>query len=157
MDLAHRSGELKNIEAHVVYENDEFEFEYGLEAKLRHKPAMTAKGDPTWVYAVYHLKNGGYAFEVMSFEDCMEHGKKYSKTFRNGPWQTAPEEMAKKTVLKRLLKYAPMKTEFITADEKVLDIEESDNEIKVIPEDVIEADYSEVDEETGEIAKPEEE
>jgi recombination protein RecT len=153
MDLAHRSGELKNIEAHVVYENDEFEFEYGLEAKLRHKPAMTAKGNPTWVYAVYHLKNGGYAFEVMSFEDCMEHGKRYSKTYRNGPWQTAPEEMAKKTVLKRLLKYAPMKTEFITDDEKVLDIEQNDGEIKVISEDIIEADYAEIDEETGEITE----
>jgi DnaD/phage-associated family protein len=94
---------------------------------------------------VYHLKNGGYAFEVMSFEDCMEHGKRYSKTYRNGPWQTAPEEMAKKTVLKRLLKYAPMKTEFITDDEKVLDIEQNDGEIKVISEDIIEADYAEID------------
>ena len=42
--LAHRSGELRSIEAHIVYENDEFEYELGLEPKLKHVPAMKNKG-----------------------------------------------------------------------------------------------------------------
>lgn len=151
MDLAHRSGEIKNIEAHIVYENDEFSFEYGLNADLKHKPAMHDKGNPVWVYAVYRLNNGGYGFEVMSYDDVLEHGRKYSKTFAKGPWQTQPEEMAKKTVLKKLLKYAPMKTDFVTADEAINTVDLDAPDINIISESVTEAEYTEVDKETGEI------
>lgn len=153
LELAHRSGEIKNIEAHVVYENDDFDFEYGLEPKLKHKPAMSAPGEPVWVYAIYRLNNGGFAFEVMSWEACINHGLKYSKSFgsSSSPWQTDPEGMAKKTVLKRLLKYAPMKTEFMTAaaeDEKTItgvDFTDDGDEAKAVP---IEAEYNEVLEDT---------
>lgn len=148
IDLAHRSGEIKNIEAHVVYENDEFDFEYGLNADIKHKPTKGEKGDPVWVYAIYRLKSGGFGFEVLSWEDCMAHGKKYSKSYNNGPWQKSPEAMAKKTVLKQLLKYAPMASDFVTADESVRKLEDS-GEIKVIPEDEIQTAV--VDTETGEI------
>lgn len=153
MDLAHRSGEIKNIEAHVVYENDEFDFEYGLNSNLRHIPAKKDKGEPIWVYAIFRLKNGGYSFEVASYDDCIAHGRKYSKSFSNGPWTTEPEEMAKKTVLKRVLKYAPLKSDFIVKDETVNEFNPNanteDEAITVIPEDEpIEADYTEVDDDT---------
>lgn len=112
IELAHRSGEFKSIEAHVVYEGDEFEYELGLEPKLRHKPAMTGRGNPVWVYAVYHMKSGGFGFEVMSKEDIDRHREKYSKA-KNSPWNTSWESMAKKTVIKQALKYAPLKSEFV--------------------------------------------
>lgn len=114
IELAHRSGEFQSIEAHVVYENDEFEYELGLEPKLKHKPAMKDRGEITWVYAVYKLKSGGYGFEVMSKDDINAHRKKYSKA-RTSPWDTAWEGMAKKTVIKQALKYAPLKSEFVKA------------------------------------------
>jgi recombination protein RecT len=114
IELAHRSGEFKSIEAHIVYENDEFEYELGLEPKLRHKPAMKNRGEIVWVYAVYKLQSGGYGFEVMSKDDINEHRKKYSKA-RTSPWDTAWEGMAKKTVIKQALKYAPLKSEFVRA------------------------------------------
>ena len=114
IELAHRSGEFKSIEAHVVYENDEFEYELGLEPKLKHKPAMAGRGKPTWVYAIYKLNSGGYGFEVMSVEDINEHRRKYSKA-KTSPWDTAWEGMAKKTVIKQALKYAPLKSEFVKA------------------------------------------
>jgi len=156
IELAHRSGEVKSIEAHVVHEGDEFDFEYGLEARLRHKPSMMTGGAPVWVYGIVHFKDGGYAFEVMSYEECMAHGKKYSKTFRNGPWQTEPEEMAKKTVLKKVLKYAPMKTDFVTFDENSYDFNTDSGDINVIPAEgrIIEEDVQEsigVDAQTGEV------
>lgn len=153
MDLARRSGEIENIESHVAYENDDFEFEYGLEPKLRHKPAMSGRGEPAWVYAVYRLKSGGFGFEVMPYADTLAHGRKYSKTFKNGPWQTEPEEMAKKTVLKKLLKYAPMRTDFVTADETVqtIDFDSEDITVSQVSESVEEVSYTEVDTETGEI------
>ena len=79
IDLAYRSGEVRMIMAQIVYENDEFEFEYGLEPKLYHKPAKENRGKPEWVYAVLKLVNGGEGFEVMSIEDVENFGRKYSK------------------------------------------------------------------------------
>lgn len=122
IDLAYRSGEVKMIDAQTVYENDEFEYELGIDPVLKHKPARTNRGNPIYFYATFKLTNGGQGFHVMSIEDVREHAKKYSKTYNNGPWQTNFEEMAKKTVLKKLLKYAPLKTEFVkqvTQDETI--------------------------------------
>ena len=137
IELAHRSGELKSIEAHIVYENDEFEYELGLEPKLKHIPAMKNKGGIAWVYAVYKLASGGFGFEVMSFEDIEKHKKKYSKAAAKGfsPWTTSWEEMAKKTVIKRVLKYAPLKTDFVKAmrdDETTLNFTAEDDDYNII-------------------------
>lgn len=115
IDLAYRSGEVKMIQAHTVYENDEFSYELGLEPKLRHIPAPCDRGKPVSFYAVFHTKDGGYGFEVMSVENVRQYAKRYSKSYCGGPWQTNFEEMAKKTVLKQTLKYAPLKTEFVRA------------------------------------------
>lgn len=113
IELAHRSGEFKSIYAQTVYENDEFSFELGLDANLIHKPVLgSSRGKPIAYYAVYKLVNGGYGFEVMSYDDVMDHAKQFSKSVNNGPWKSNFDEMAKKTVLKKVLKYAPIKTEF---------------------------------------------
>lgn len=115
MDLAYRSGEVSSIQAHEVHENDTFEYEYGLEPKLKHVPAVKDRGNVIMYYAVLKLKNGGIGFEVMSREDVEKFAMKKSKAYRSGPWQTDFDEMAKKTVLKKVLKYAPLKTEFARA------------------------------------------
>ena len=124
IDLAYRSGEVLSIQAQVVYENDEFDYAYGLEPKLEHRPARSDRGEPIFFYAVFKTKDGGFGFEVMSVDDVRAHAKKYSQSFSSSysPWQKNFEEMAKKTVLKKVLKYAPMKTDFVrglTADETI--------------------------------------
>lgn len=113
IDLAFRSGQISSIQAHVVYDNDEFSYSYGLDPDLRHVPALSDRGQPVSVYAIFKTKDGGFGFEVMSWADAIAHGQRYSKTYSNGPWQTNPEEMAKKTVLKKVLKYAPLASEFV--------------------------------------------
>lgn len=112
IDLAYRSGEIAIIQAQVVYTEDSFTYSFGLEPTLKHIPAASDRGEPAYVYAVFKTKEGGYGFEVMSIEEIRSFAQKYSKAYDNGPWQTNFEEMAKKTVLKRVLKYAPLKTEF---------------------------------------------
>lgn len=122
IDLAHRSGEIASIQAHEVYENDEFDFAYGTDAFLKHKPAKTDRGKVIAYYGLFKTKDGANGFEFMSREDAEKHGKQYSKTYNNGPWKTNFDEMAKKTVLKKALKYAPLKSDFIrqvNADETV--------------------------------------
>ena len=155
IDLAYRSGEVKMIDAQTVYENDEFEYELGMDPVLKHKPARTNRGNPIYFYATFKLTNGGQGFQVMSIEDVQEHAKKYSKTYNNGPWQTNFEEMAKKTVLKKLLKYAPLKTEFVkqvTSDETIK-TSISDN-MEDVPNEYMDVEYEEhpnEDQVTGEI------
>lgn len=155
IDLAYRSGEVKMIDAQTVYENDEFEYELGMDPVLKHKPARTNRGNPIYFYATFKLTNGGQGFQVMSIEDVQEHAKKYSKTYNNGPWQTNFEEMAKKTVLKKLLKYAPLKTEFVkqvTSDETIK-TSISDN-MEDVPNEYMDVEYEEHPNEdpvTGEI------
>ena len=102
MDLAYRSGEISVIQAHTVYENDEFSYEFGLDPKLTHKPAVKERGEPVAFYAMFKTKDGGYGFEVMSVEDVRKHAKKYSKSYGSdySPWNTSFVEMSKKTVLK---------------------------------------------------------
>ena len=122
IDLAYRSGEVQNIQAHEVYENDTFEYELGLEPKLRHVPALKDRGEVILYYAVFKLTNGGVGFEVMSKEDVEAFAKKKSKTYGTGPWQSDFDAMAKKTLVKRLLKFAPLKSDFVravTADETI--------------------------------------
>lgn len=115
IDLAYRSGQISSIQAHIVYENDVFDYSFGLEPSLKHVPAMKDRGDPVAVYAVFKTKDEGFGYEVMSWADVMEHARKFSKSYDNGPWQTNTEEMAKKTVLKKVLKYAPLSSEFVKA------------------------------------------
>lgn len=115
IDLAYRSGEVTLVQAHEVCENDDFTYSFGLNPDLHHIPATGERGEVTHYYAVWKGKNGGFGFEVMSREDVEKHGKRFSKSYNNSPWQTNFDEMAKKTVLKKALKYAPMKTDFATA------------------------------------------
>lgn len=154
MDLAYRSGEISVIQAHTVYENDEFNYEFGLDPKLNHKPAIKDRGEPIAFYAMFKTKDGGYGFEVMSVEDVRAHAKRFSKSFSSpfSPWSTNFEEMAKKTVLKRVIKYAPLKSDFarqVSTDETIK-TEISADMLDVTPEP-IEAEGTVIDQETGEI------
>lgn len=157
IDLAYRSGEVEVIQAHVVYANDEFTCEYGLEPKLTHKPADKDRGEPIKVYAVFKTKSGGYGFEVMSMDDVKRHAAKYSKSYGSSfsPWKTNFEEMAKKTVLKRVLKYAPLKSDFVKAamQDEVIKKNLAEDMYDVPSETIFEAEYTEipVDEATGEV------
>ena len=109
------------------------------------------------MYAMFRTKDDGYGFEVMSMDDIRAHAKKFSKAYSSGPWQTNFEEMAKKTVLKRVLKYAPLKSDFVRgmAQDETIKTELSEDMYSV-PGVVIEAEDVEyhdveVDESTGEV------
>ena len=112
LDLCYRTGQYKSIVARVVYEGDIFDFKYGTNEFIDHKP-MGKSNNPTNVYARYTMINGAESFEVMSWESVMAHAKKFSQSVNSSfsPWTTNPELMACKTVLKKLLKYAPKTVE----------------------------------------------
>jgi recombination protein RecT len=133
LDLAYRTGEYKDIYVEEVYEKDDFGYGLGLERFLTHSPCEDEdRGQLTYIYAVYHTKNGGHDFKAWSVNKIMAHAKKYSQAwdsqkqqFNGGdrnPWVSNFSAMGKKTVLKDLLKYAPKSIEFarvLTSDETV--------------------------------------
>ncbi len=156
IDLAYRSGDVKTIMAQTVYENDEFDFSFGLEPTLKHIPAKANRGNPVWFYAVFKLVNGGEGFEVMSVEDVKQHAQKYSQSYNSSysPWKSNFEEMAKKTVIKKALKYAPMKTDFLRAVAEDETIKHNiDFDMSQVPNDYVDAEYEEsnIDPDTGEV------
>lgn len=164
IDLAYRSGEVTDVYAHEVHENDQFEYELGLDPKLKHIPAAKDRGDVIMYYAVFHTKLGGHGFQVMSIEDVKKHAAKYSQSYNSSysPWKKNFDEMAKKTVLKKCLKYAPLKTEFVrglTADETIktgittdmTDMVDETEYTDIDAEQIKDAVPPNVDPETGEI------
>lgn len=127
IDLVARSGFVTTIKSNCVYENDEFDYEFGLNEYLKHKPAQEDRGKKiTHVYAYAKMRHGGHAFEVMSVEDINkirdQHSAQYRFKKENSIWGQHYESMAKKTVLKQLVKYLPISTEFhekVSQDETV--------------------------------------
>ncbi|WP_314346993.1 recombinase RecT [Fusobacterium massiliense] len=154
IELLRRSGQLKDIYAYSVYENDEFEMTYGLERNLKHKPNLQDRGNFIGCYCVAVLKDDARAFEYMTKEEIEVHGKKFSKTYGNGPWKTDFEAMAHKTVVKKMLKWLPLSVEFLEMtnnDEKSFKLNESkENEYDDL---VVVDDEMVVNEETGEVVE----
>ncbi|PHM22370.1 recombination protein RecT [Xenorhabdus ehlersii] len=120
IDLARRSGQIVSISARTVRSSDKFHFEYGLSENLTHVPGEDEDAPITHVYAVARLKDSGVQFEVMTFNQ-IEKARTQSKAGDDGPWVSHWEEMAKKTVIRRLFKYLPVSIEMqkaVVLDEK---------------------------------------
>lgn len=113
LSLAMRSEAVSHVSARAVHEGDVFEWELGLNEQLVHKPC-SQPGALTHVYCVVFLKNGCKMFDVMNLDE-IEKIQKSSKAGNSGPWKTHFEEMAKKTVIRRLFKYMPVSVELSTA------------------------------------------
>ncbi|MEU4967834.1 recombinase RecT [Streptomyces smyrnaeus] len=105
----------KSLSAQVVYEGDHFDYEYGLDQKLVHRPALTGRGKPIAYYAVATTTTGGSAFVVLSPEDVEKH-RKHSAFPNGGPWKDHYEAMAKKTCVRELFKLLPVSVELAQAD-----------------------------------------
>jgi len=133
-DLFYRHESALSIESRTVHQNDKFEYEYGTQSFIRHKPAVKDRGPATFYYCIAKMKDGAVLFLVMSKEECIEHGKKHSKVYskRDGkfmpgtPWDTDEDSMCKKTVLLQLTKNLPLSIE----TQKALSIDETSREYR---------------------------
>ena len=101
------SGELSSIAAHVVHEGDEFRYELGDEERIVHRPSLSGQsGGAIAAYAIAKTKDGAVYREVMSVEQ-IEKVRSVSRAKDSGPWSQWWDEMARKTVLRRLMKRLP--------------------------------------------------
>lgn len=112
--LARNSGQLRDIWAEVVFANDTFRYSLGLHRDLVHEPASGDRGKPVAVYAAAQLVDGGTPFVVMTVDE-VEAIRGRSRAGKNGPWVTDWAAMAKKTVVKQLMKWLPLSAEVAAA------------------------------------------
>ncbi len=124
-ELVRRSGEVSYIHADVALEGDDFDFRFGSEAFLRHRPNLEkepfdsknhAKRRILGVYSFVKLKDGSEDFIVISKAD-VDAIRKRSKSGDSGPWVSDYIEMAKKTVFRRHSKWLPLTPELRDAVE----------------------------------------
>jgi recombination protein RecT len=118
IELARRSGQVLSIGAYVVHEKDQYAVKFGTDPGIEHIPFLhDDPGAPKLAYAVAELKGGGKHAEVMSIREINSHRDRSSnyraaKTGRwDTPWDTDYEEMARKTVIRRICKYLPKSNE----------------------------------------------
>lgn len=113
---AYQSGEINSLKAHVVYENDEFDFELGDYESITHKPTLKNRGGPIAVYASAHLKNGDIIREVLGFDE-VERLRKLGKNPNGTYWKEHWGEMARAKVIRRLAKSLPIASDFLTSSD----------------------------------------
>ena len=173
VELFLRSGQCQNIICETVYEGqlvkkNKFTGEYVFDEDAK-------KSDKVVGYMAYfRLSNGFEKYEYMTVDEVKAHAQKFSQTYRKniGPWKEMFEQMAQKSVLKRLLtKWAPKSIEMqqmAMFDQAVIkgDINDMGNAQTVyadnpnnkvedaVAEEVVEASET-IDTETGEVLQPE--
>ena len=103
--LFYQSPLAQHIDAQAVYENDEFDYAYGLDPYLRHKPALGERGDVVVYYGVAKLKSGASHFVVLSPEEVK--ALRQGKVGPSGKIADPMLWMERKTVLRQLLKTLP--------------------------------------------------
>lgn len=121
IDMAWRSGRMVGIHADVVHEGDDFEFEYGCDAHLKHRPGTT-QGEPLYAYAHVKLAGGGAVFCVLPWSRVIEkrdssQGYKAAMKFNfDNPWKTSLSRMARKAAIRELFNggSVPMSVEAAT-------------------------------------------
>ena len=128
IELFYRHSKAIKIDWGVVKENDDFEYELGTNAYLRHKPNSKQRGETVGYWAMAELQGGGKPFHYITKEDAIQHGLKHSKAvdqkagefYKTSPWVTDTDSMCLKTVLVQLAKLLPLSVELqraIDADE----------------------------------------
>lgn len=123
ISLAYNSPVVKSFSAHPVYQNDQFEYWYGLNKDLRHIPKRSNRGALYAAYAIVEFKTGGSDFEVV-FEEDAEYAKSKSpaKNSDKSPWNKNDEvwNMWVKTAVRKLMKRIPKSTKL----QRALDVDE---------------------------------
>lgn len=105
------SGELSSVESHTVHANDKFSYRIGIDEQPVHEPDWFGdRGAVVGVYAVAKLKDGTRVSEIMGKTE-IEKVRNVSRSKDKGPWVDWWEEMARKTVLRRLSKRLPISSD----------------------------------------------
>jgi recombination protein RecT len=113
IDLSRRSGKIDGFSARIVWSSDLFEYEYGDDERIKHKPfegPENERGTITHAYSIARIKGAlEPQREVMSRAQINFIRQTYGNN--NPVWEDFFDEMARKTVVRRISKYLPLSPE----------------------------------------------
>lgn len=105
--IAVNSGSVLTMDATVVYANDHFYYEKGLNPVLEHRPVINGEpGEQIGVYAIADLHHGLKQFVYLPWAEVLKV-QKFAKSEKSFMWNDWIDEAAKKTAIKKLYKYLP--------------------------------------------------
>ena len=104
MKLVWNSGLVKSIHFDKICSEDEYVYRIGKDIEFSHTPNLIDRGEPIAYYSTAQLVNGGFVIHIMTIKEIINHGSKYSKSYKHksSPWQTDFDAMAFKTVIRQL-------------------------------------------------------
>lgn len=133
MELAYRTGQVKDFRAGVVYPGEQFIYRTGGSVLLEHQPDLDgdhSNDDIRATYAVCDLVNGGQAHIVLanwqvlqyrSRSSAVRYANRFNQHLKQGespmetPWDTDKAAMYLKTSVRRLQPWIPQATEHAAA------------------------------------------
>lgn len=146
IQIAYQSGQVRFIDAQLVYQEDTYEYELGTSPFVKHRPCLSGeRGQLLFGYGIVLLTGSNLPkIEIMTDAE-LEAIHQRSKAASQGPWVTDPSEMKRKTLIKRILKYIPTNPNV----DKALEIDnQEDSESKHVDSSVLDES---VDRNTGEV------
>lgn len=114
LELIRRTGQVTAVRTEVVYADDLFELELGTRVRCVHIPNLNPPDGPRQIIAVYGVAEftaGGQHFEWMSKRQVDGIRNRSRATGEDSPWATDYDQMARKTLIRRMSKYLPSSVE----------------------------------------------
>lgn len=112
IQLARRSGELSQLDAQIVCENDVFDIKFGSEPKVVHEPEyIDERGKPIGCYAIARMKGDEFPTPEWMTEKEINVIRKSAQSPDSPAWKYHTGQMWRKTLLKRVLTRMPFSTE----------------------------------------------
>lgn len=113
MNLARRSNQVTSIQAKLVHQKDQFDWEEGLDRRVFHKPYMGDEepGPVIAAYCIARFSNGDFHPWVMTRRELL--AIKNRSRAKGGPWSTDEGAMMQKTVIRHAAKFWPIYIEDI--------------------------------------------
>ena len=144
-ELFYRHAKALKLEWGIVREGDEFDYQEGTDPFIKHRPKLDNGAPVKAYYVIGTLQGNVKLFKVMGTTECLEHGKKHSKTYDkkkgafydNSPWATNFDAMALKSCLIQLAKLLPLSVELqraIQTDETSRDYQKGFEEVLDVPD-----------------------
>lgn len=105
---AYQTDKVSSIAVEMVHKNDVYRRTAGDNAEIVHEPLdFGDRGEIVGGYAIIRMRDGGIYREVMDLAQ-IKSVQAVSRARSGGPWFTFWDEMAKKTILRRMLKRVPL-------------------------------------------------